>query len=64
MVKNLQESQKAEANGKKLDSVEFKRLFLRLNQSDLYGNTALHLASLKGNKYIVLLLLKYGADME
>lgn len=37
---------------------------LELDIPDIYGNTPLHWASLKGNKQIVELFLEFGANME
>ena len=37
---------------------------ININLQDKNGETVLHIASRKGNKDIVLLLLKYGANID
>ena len=48
----------------RLDESFIKKPTLELDIPDIYGNTPLHWASLKGNKYIVELLLEQNANME
>jgi ankyrin repeat protein len=58
------ENDQVELLEKPYEQIERNQVKLELNSPDLFGNTALHLASLKGNTEIVKLLISFHADME
>ena len=46
-----------------MNTVQLKlRLISNVNCSDMFGNTALHLAAMNGRKQVVIILLQSGID--